>query len=82
MRLRYGTGSPCDIADQLNSLTCSGGAPAGQPPIRIRTSAEDWILILIAEVTEEHRIWRQCGWGLVNDPGGSRVFAGTDHDVS
>lgn len=49
MRLRYGTGSPCDIANQPNSPTSSSGAAAGQPPIRIRTSAKDGILNLNAE---------------------------------
>ena len=82
MRLRYGTGSPCDIANQPNSPISSSGTPAGQPPIRIRTAAEDWTLNLIAEVTEEHGIRRQCGWALVNDPEGSRASAGRDHDAS
>lgn len=82
MSLRDGAGWPCDIANQPNSPTSSSGTAAGQPPIGIRASAEDWILNLIAEVTEEHGIGRQCGWGLVNDRGGSKVSAGRDHDAS
>lgn len=82
MSLRYGTGSPSDIADQPNNPTSSCATSAGQPPFRIRTSAEDRIWNLVAEVTEEHGIWGQFGWGLVNDPGGSRVSAGRDHDAS